>query len=582
MTARTMKTAYALIIALTLSACSTVQTKSGTTFDQINSELKSGAAQRPNNNTRPEAVDKALLPPLQADLPKLAQTAVEPRFDLVVNNAPASQVFMAIVSGTRYSMLVNPELSGTITVNLKDVTVQEALETIRELYGYEFKAQGTRIFIQPLTLQTRIFKVNYLSGRRQGASDVRVTSGSISTTAQQGSNGGTSNSTTGTSSNGSTTNGSTQQRAPDSSRIYTTSDSDFWTDLTTALQTIIGTEAGRQVIVNAMSGVIVVRAFPKEQRNVEDFLRATQLIVERQVMLEAKIIEVELKDGFESGINWSSFDSTGALRGAVGADARSFNFDGSVVSGSTIGSTLGNGLVSSSGRTDTGLFGLAFRTKSFASLLQFLDTQGNVQVLSSPRIATLNNQKAVLKVGTDEFFITNVTTTTTTSGTASTVSPTITTQPFFSGIALDVMPQIDENDNIILHIHPSITSVAEKTKNVNLGSLGTFTLPLASSTVNETDSIVRAQDGGIVAIGGLMQQSQSENKSGVPVAGDVPVVGALFAQRSKSFLKREVVVLLKPTIIQGDRMQQDVMETQQRIQSYDPRSQPPTQLWPQQ
>ncbi|MES2356395.1 MAG: pilus (MSHA type) biogenesis protein MshL [Pseudomonadota bacterium] len=575
-----MKIMYALMVVLGLTACSTSPTKPSATFDRINDEIK--AANSRAAAARPEAVDKALLPPLQAGMPRPAQPSAEPRFDLVVNNAPAAQVFMAIVSGTRYSMLLHPELAGTISVNLKDVTVREALETIRELYGYEFKVQGTRLFIQPLTMQTRIFQVNYLAGRRQGASDVRVASGSIASGGSgNGSNGSSSGSTASSNSgsSGSGNSGGASQRAPDSSRIYTTTDSDFWTDLATALRAIVGSDAGRQVIVNTMSGVIVVRAFPTEQRSVEEFLRATQVIVERQVMLEAKILEVQLSDGYEAGINWASFDAAGALRSAVGASTTSFDLNGAAAAGTTLGGALGSGFNSASGRTDGGVFGLAFRTKSFASLLQFLESQGSVQVLSSPRIATLNNQKAVLKVGTDEFFITNVSTSTTTTGTTATVSPTITTEPFFSGIALDVTPQIDEHNNIILHIHPSITNVAEKTKNINLGSLGNFTIPLASSTVNETDSVVRAQDGGIVAIGGLMKQSQSEDRSGVPGVGEVPVLGAFFGQRSKSFLKKEVVVLLKPTIIQGDRWRQDLLETQERIQGYDPRIVEPRQ-WP--
>ena len=109
------------------------------------------------------------------------------------------------------------------------------------------------------------------------------------------------------------------------------------------------------------------------------------------------------------------------------------------------------------------MFGLAFQTSNFAALLQFLETQGNVQVLSSPRIATMNNQKAVLKVGTDEFFVTNVTHEHDQLGQRQRhQSPTITVQPFFSGIALDVTPQIDEDDQIILHVHPSVSVVSEK------------------------------------------------------------------------------------------------------------------------
>ena len=111
-----------------------------------------------------------------------------------------------------------------------------------------------------------------------------------------------------------------------------------------------------------------------------------------------------------------------------------------------------------------GFFGLAFQAANFASLLNFLETQGNVQVLSSPRIATINNQKAVLKVGTDDFFVTNVSSTVTSTGTSSVTTPTITLQPYFSGIALDVTPQIDGENNIVLHVHPSISNVTESQK----------------------------------------------------------------------------------------------------------------------
>ncbi|MFL6662017.1 MAG: type II secretion system protein GspD, partial [Rhizobacter sp.] len=215
------------------------------------------------------------------------------------------------------------------------------------------------------------------------------------------------------------------------------------------------------------------------------------------------------------------------------------------------------------------LFGLAFQAHNFAALLQFLETQGNVQVLSSPRIATINNQKAVLKVGTDEFFVTSITTNTTTGVGGTTNSPTIGVQPFFSGIALDVTPQIDESDAIILHLHPSVSVVAEKQKNVNLGSLGNFQLPLAASTVNESDSVVRVTDGNIVAIGGLMKQQQSSASSGLPGAVEQPVVGNLFGQKNRSGTKSELVILLKPTIIRGERgWQSDVADVQERLQGY--------------
>jgi MSHA biogenesis protein MshL len=158
----------------------------------------------------------------------------------------------------------------------------------------------------------------------------------------------------------------------------------------------------------------------------------------------------------------------------------------------------------------------------------------------------------VLKVGSDEMFVTGITTNTTTSGTNAISSPTLTLTPFFSGIVLDVTPQIDADGVVMLHVHPAISNVAEKTKAIDLGSLGNYRLPLAASTVNESDSIVRIGDGQIVAIGGLMVQTNANNKSGVPGLQDAPLVGGLFRQTSDVNSKRELVILIKPTVIQGD------------------------------
>ena len=143
----------------------------------------------------------------------------------------------------------------------------------------------------------------------------------------------------------------------------------------------------------------------------------------------------------------------------------------------------------------------------------------------------------------------------------------MTLQPFFSGIALDVTPQIDENNNITLHIHPSVSKVTTVNKVVDLGSAGSINLPLASSNISETDSIVRAQDGQIIAIGGLMKQTTNDDRSQLPGVGDVPVLGNLFRNTSRSTVKRELVILLKPTVIQSDtNWQQDILDSQRRIQ----------------
>jgi MSHA biogenesis protein MshL len=563
-----------LAAAMALAGCASQQSSRSAmapsaTLSQIKDEMRAAHRDAPAPVARPDAVDRALLPSLQAEVAK-PPVPPEPRFDLAVSNAPAQQVFLQIVSGTKYSMLVPPELTGTIAINLKNVTVREALDTLRDLYGYEYRVEGTRIFIQSNTLQTRIFQVNYLAGKRKGATEMRVTSGSIS--APPASN------TTGTTTTQTSVPGQPQGTGTQSSRITTESDNDFWGELRDTLATIVGSDGNRKVIVNPLSGVIAVRGFPHDIRNAENYLRMTQLIIERQVMIEAKIIEVQLSDSFSSGVNWSVFrSSNGRLSGGQLSPGTNLAPVGSISTAAPGINSSGNPSLASTAGTDivtdianTGsLFGLAFQAHNFAALLQFLETQGDVQVLSSPRIATINNQKAVLKVGTDEFFVTSVTTNTTQGTGGTTNSPTIGVQPFFSGIALDVTPQIDENDAIILHLHPSVSVVAEKQKNVNLGSLGNFQLPLAASTVNESDSVVRVTDGNIVAIGGLMKQQQSSTSSGLPGAIEQPVVGNLFGQKARSSVKSELVILLKPTIIKNDHSwQADAASVQERLQTY--------------
>jgi len=379
------------------------------------------------------------------------------------------------------------------------------------------------------------------------------------------------------------TTGSTTQRAVDSARVHTTSDYDFWKELGTALNTIVGNQDGRNVIINPTSGVVLVKASPAELKGVEDYLKATQLVVERQVMLEAKIIEVSLNGSYQTGINWSQFGGV-SNRFSLGISAPNATLSGTgAIGASASGISTGTSVTASpgtngslvTGSTGNGFFGLTFQSNNFAALLSFLEGQGDVQVLSSPRIATTNNQKAVLKVGTDDYFGAGISTNTTTSATGNVTTPNITLQPFFSGIALDVTPQIDDDGNIILHVHPQVSVVQEKTKVVSLGKeLGDFTLPLASSTINETDSIVRVQDGSIVAIGGLMSQEQSNSRYGLPGVSGVPGLGQLFGQKSVASKKRELVILMRSTVIKGDESWRTAAgEAQERLQALDPRQQ---------
>ncbi len=553
-------------IAIATAGCAAQLAKHDATREQISAEMDKAVEER---------AKQAMLPPLVVEMPRSVEaTPLEQRFDLNVSGAPAAQVFMAIASGTRYSMVVHPSIRESISVNLKNVTVLEALDVLRDLYGYEYRMQSDRITVLPITMRTRVFRVNYIQANRVGRSDMRVSSGSITDAPTSGGAPGT-------------TGGGAPQRLTESSRVTTSSDSNFWGDIVKSITAIVGSGDGRNVIVNAQSGVIVVRALPAELRSVETFLKEMQLIVERQVMIEAKIIDVSLREGFEAGINWAAFRN-GSTRAGTGVVRPGTTIgpntdlstptnllpDGSIDSASNFtAAALGSAASSlATGLTAPGaVFGLALQATNFAALLTFLETQGSVNVLSSPRVATINNQKAVLKVGQDDFFVTNISTTATTSGAGTVTTPTITVQPFFSGIALDVTPQIDGDNNIILHVHPQVSRVVEQRKVIDLGTAGIFTLPLASSSVNETDTIVRVQDGNIVAIGGLMRQETLSADSQVPGAGDVPGLGELFKQRNRRSTKSEIVILMKPTIVHSDEnWQRDLSDTRERLRKLRP------------
>jgi MSHA biogenesis protein MshL len=344
--------------------------------------------------------------------------------------------------------------------------------------------------------------------------------------------------------------------------VSTSSDNDFWRDLRNTMAAMLGDQPGRGVTINAGAGMIVVRATPLEMRQVADYLRAVQVSVERQVMLEAKIIEVQLNKSAESGVNWSLFRgiSRGNVKGGYVGLAPGIEL--SNVSGGNLANgdvTVNPGTGALTEALGQGFYGLAVQGASFAALLSFLESQGNVQVLSSPRIATLNNQKAVLKVGSDERFVVGLQSTSVSgssvqsNGTVQTTSsPLPDIQPFFSGISLDITPQIDDTGVVILHVHPAVSTVTDRQKVIDMGELGTLRLPLAVSTINETDSIVRVMNGQIVAIGGLMSEGSTSGRSGVPGLSDVPAVGGLFSYKTKTSTKRELVILIKPTVISDE------------------------------
>ena len=550
-------------LSMLLSACASTSVNdrkksdsNPSVLDNIQNSLDESAQQTSSAQAvqLPVDVADALLPMTSVNLPSGNVEKIEPRFDISVDRVSARPFFVSLVKDTPYNMIVHPDVKGKVSLNLKDVTIPEVMDMVYNIYGYDYEQTANGFIVHPNKIQSRMFKINYLNVTREGQSATRVSSGQP-----------TERSKTSSSENLSTTQRKSQSVLA-SSNIKTESKLDFWSEIQAAIESIIGKDENKSVVVSPQSGLIIIRAYPAELRKAQEFLQAAEIIMQRQVILEAKIIEVELKDGYQQGINWAKLSSNGEV--LVSQTGGGTLLDNGV---SEIADNTGNldpnafsKLTASAVSAFGGMFSVAVNTGSFAAFFEFLETQGNMQILSSPRVSTVNNQKAVIKVGSDEFFVTDISTTTV-SGVATTTTPDITLTPFFSGISLDVTPQIDDKGGIILHVHPTISKVVDQEKKITISDQSLI-LPLAFSTVRESDSIVHAKSGEIVVIGGLMTNTLVKKVAATPYLSAIPILGELFKHYSEEEVKSELVILLKPIVIDNDEQWLNVMnESSNRV-----------------
>ncbi len=530
------------IVALVLSACHTQQFIDNTdkqikhTYQEgIDKDVALGEPQ----SALPPDINAVLLPNIKVDAPENT-TQAEETFNIAVKDVPAQSFFMGLVKGTELSMIVSPKITGTITLNLKNVTLEQALSAVEAMYGYEYIKTSYGYQIQPGQLQTRIFTVDYLDVGRKGESETDVNSTQLASTNNNNNNNASNGIVTNNNNNNTNNNGSNNGATSLASKVATTSSTDFWKTLQATLTTIIGGGGGRSVITDPQTGIVVVRAFPKELDRVADFLDTAQHALTRQVVIEAKIIEVELNDTTQMGINWN----------LLGAQLNS------------------NNVAADALPNFTEIFSLKVSSASegFNGILRLLETQGTIHVLSNPRIATLNNQKAIIKIGNDKFFVTsvsnNVASTTVGNNTTSGVDLT----PFFSGIALDVTPQIAKDGTITLYIHPLVSEVTQNDITVSTGGTTPLSLPSAASKVRETDSIVSAENGQIIILGGLMQSDVRKTTARTPILSNLPGIGRLFTQENSTLIKSELVILLRPTVIESKTWAKKLQNSQANVE----------------
>lgn len=511
---------------------------------------------------------------------------VEERFNVAASQQEARTFFNSLVAGTEFGVVVNPEVEGQISINMANVTIPEVMTAIQETYGYNITRQGSTFRIQPPGLETRIFSIDYLNVSRTGSSSASVSSGGGSGGAGGGGfNGGVGGFGTsglgGVGGFGSSGLGGIGGLSgglggaglggisggagggSGSGQVTTQTTTDFWADITSTLRAMVGLggssssssqgvgnagsgllggiggfgggpqasadvsdESGRRVVVQPQVGLVMVTASPEELEQVENYIKTAQNILSREVTIQVQFLEVVLNKGFQSAIDFDTFGPGGAT-GTNNQVTGEFSAgdEGTAVDG------ISNPLTIVTNFTD------------FDAVFRILESRGTTQVLSSPSLKVLNNQKAVFQDGDQEYFQTSVGSNVVNTGNSVTESTANNLEQFFSGISMDITPQISAEGKITLHVHPTITTVNEQNKSIDGQQV-----PLARTSVRELDSVISARNGRIVILGGLAYERAVDNTAGIPVANDIPLIGAAFDQRRRSTVKSEFIILLRPVI----------------------------------
>lgn len=461
-----------------------------------------------------------IIPTLEEAKPlTTGQIPKEKLYSLTVRDADLKEVLFAFSKDNGVNIIVDPKIDGKVTVDLKKVTLNAALDAILRPFDLEYHQEGNLIRITRPRVETKTFSLNYLTTIRSGAASVSGIGGSAGgTTTSTGSGGGVST----TSGGGSLV-----------SQVKTEDKADLWTEIKEEMKNILSPEG--KIMINKLSSTLVVTDYPKVLREVEKFLNKVEESVQRQVFIEAKVIEVQLNNAFQFGIDWRLVPN---------------------IMGSGFGGFFRQTLTGTSDFTANNRVQIGVSNADFNALIDALSTQGKVDILSNPRVSTLNNQKAIIKAAVEDVYF-DVTV-------AAGTPPITTATPKYItiGVILDVTPQIDSDGTIIMDIHPSVT---ERVRTASFPGTGQQA-PVIS--VRETQTIVRVREGQTVLIAGLMQSKEKEELSGIPCLMNVPVAGEAFRHTRKDKTKFEIVVLITPTIYshkkildftkQGERVVQDM------------------------
>jgi MSHA type pilus biogenesis protein MshL len=518
-------------------------------------KLPSQKVEAPKPQPPPEEKLKEIVVPQMEEAKKVPDRL----FSLYARDSNIQDVLLAFSKESELNMVIDPEINGKVTIDLKRVTLKEALDAILTSLGWTYHLDGKFIRISRPQIETRLFTLNYIATRRTGKREVYTST------------------STGGGFQTSTLPGQQTALSPGGARtgytdLISVDDVDLWKEIQKGLEAyIFGTVEekeghsekeqitwtrmdgkGKKLVINKSTGVILVSDYPFNLNKVASYLETVEGSSQRQVTIQAKIMEVILSDEHKEGINWKvieglprSTNLSWGLTNKAGTSGFPGGTSGFVISESTTGGTIstpgtfkikpyGGILAIGAGGTDIAL----------SDIMQAISEQGDVKILSSPTISTLNNQKAIIRVGNqDVFFITGA------IATQNTVTQIIQPMTIDIGIILDVTPQIAEDGTIIMNIHPSITDkTGEKTT-----PDGKSTFPLLS--IRETDTTVRVRDGQTIIIAGLIQEKNEESYIGVPVLDSVPLLGGLFRYKTDKKRNSELVIMITPTLQVGKKVE---------------------------
>lgn len=442
------------------------------------------------------------------------------RLDVSLKDADVREVLLSLAREGGFEIVIDPAVSGKVTLEMREAIPLDVVREVCRAAELTCTVHGELIRVQRRRMVTRYFYVDYIVTSRQGTGTLSATT---TTT--------TSEDTSSTTSAGGTTGGEDNEST---NTITTEETMNVWATLKEELSSFLSGEGARLSIVPE-TGMITVTDYPENLEMVGEYLSSLEKRLKSQVLIDAKIVEVTLSDTNRYGIDWSAIADLSALR-----------LRGNLAGGATFSQNL------SAGETAF-QFGVASNKVDF--VLDALAQQGQVNILSSPRVSTLNNQKAIIRIGTqDVFFRAVVTPATETTAPVTSFTPETITE----GIILSVTPQVGRDGTITLAIHPSIS---EKTGEAVAPDGNTA--PIID--VREANTVISVRDGETVLIGGLIQDRSTETVTSVPFLGDIPFLGALFRKTVQEKAKTELVILLTPRVVTEANLREIVTSEAERV-----------------